>query len=201
MTAFDRSSTPSGGGLTIKGNQLAGTTIYSSVWEHSPASGNLFSQSTFYETTLHELGHAFDIFFGRQSAGTTYDGYVQNDFLNLDYEYLDPTSYSSSSDKGSSVPRLPCAPTPMPGGGNYPGNAPFANDSRVCSGTTVLSPSYTSLTTNSEIAQDLPPTSVDSTSYYFSRHVPRIGKDPAWNELYAQTLAWAAWGSGRSEPL
>jgi hypothetical protein len=191
-TFFDR-SWPAGPGETIRGHQLAGTTIYSNVWEKSPSSGNPYSEGTSKEATMHELGHAFDSFLDRstQSGSSGYDTYVQNDFLNLDYAYLDPTSYSSSSNKGASVARLPCAPTPITGGGgNYAGTPPFANDSRVCTGTSQTG--YLSMS-NSAIARALPPQAIDSTSYYFSRHVPEGEMSPAWNELYAQSLAYATW--------
>jgi len=163
--------------------------IYSAVWETNTM---LASAPTLSETTLHEVGHAFDYFFGPLSgAGTYVSGndnyllYTRNDFLNLDYAYVDPNSVNTMN-PGASVPRLPCASTPNPNGGFYPGLAPFilvvdSNGNSVCNGT-VLSPTYSGFTSNSSILQ-----SANVGAYWFTL------KTNGWTDLFAQALAYQAY--------
>ncbi|MBX3152894.1 hypothetical protein KF728_22230 [Candidatus Obscuribacterales bacterium] len=170
--------------------------IYSSVWETNPISPNpTFSEPTFKETAIHELGHAFDHLIGQSSQSedtNLYQAYVFRDFLILDYAKVDP----SSSAYPDSVKRNPCTATPNPAGGNFPEPAPFLNaidldGEYICHGAnvtvagTTLNSKYSSLTFNHSILQH------PKTGQYWFTSV-----NPLWNELYAQALAYEAFALG-----
>lgn len=148
---------------------VVGTTpnIYSSV---TAPSGR--TEATLREITIHELGHAFDLLKGRanQSANSSYNNYVQNDFLTLDYltEQSGPPF----------VQRNPCIQ-------NGSLAAPFSTISSVCGvdGLT-LNPTYAGLK-NSEILRH--PNL--AATYWFNKNVTL----DAWNELYAQALSYQAY--------
>ena len=157
-----------------------GTTpnIYAAVT--APASR---TEPTMRELTLHEIGHAFDIFYNRESSSAgTYHSYVANDFLNLDYVQVNQSS------EPSSIKRLPCASTPNPAGGFFPDSPPFANVAAVCSGT-VLNPIFAGLP-NRTILRD-PNVAV----YFFTQ------KDSNWADLYAQSLAYHAYAGTSGQPF
>lgn len=163
-TAFDRHDGNLNGitFLRTKGNR---TNIYSNVSEAGLSDANI------REVTVHELGHAFDILLGRQSiASGPYNTYVQNDWFDLDYITTDGSTYT---------PRPACD-------GVKP---PFANISAICTGT-IVSPVYTGMR-NSDILRALGPSTADGKpSYWFAEHIPEGETDPAWNELYAQVMAF-----------
>ena len=136
------------------------------------------------ELTIHEIGHAFDIFYSRESNNAgDYNKYVANDFLSLDYIQVDPTS------EPKSVKRLPCADTPIPGqpGNFFPDSPPFANVPAVCSGT-VLNSAFVGLPNRTIIRNA-------SVAEYFLTQT-----NSNWAELYAQSLAYQAYAgtSGQS---
>jgi hypothetical protein len=189
---FFKSTPPTEAGETWV---AVGTTpnIYSSVWLVNPASSNPFSDTTLREVTIHETGHAFDNLLGQtnQSGNDTYNTFVQNDFLKLDYANVVVSSQAAST------PRLPCALTPIPGTmpvQYYAGNVPFANvvdanGNSVCTGA-VLSTTYSGYTTNSSIIQ-----AVNVGQYWFTQH------NLLWNELYAQNLAYTAYAHANAITL
>ncbi len=141
--------------------------IYSSV---TAPSGR--TEPTLREITIHELGHAFDLLKGRanQSGNSSYNNYVQNDFLTLDYltEQAGPPF----------VQRNPCIQ-------NGSIAAPFSTISSVCGldGLT-LNPTYAGLK-NSEILRH--PNLL--ATYWFNKNLTL----DAWNELYAQELSYQAY--------
>lgn len=163
-----------------------GTTpnIYSSVWEKNPQDGNPFSENTLKETTLHEVGHAFDHLIGQsdQSGSDDYDDYAQRDFADLDYAVI-------GADAGSSTPRPPCqaygaTPAPFlnvidhaPAGQGGPQYICHASGDPSTPGTT-LNSRYSGMT-NHQILQH-----TNVGEYWFTKHTN------LWNELYAQGLAF-----------
>lgn len=144
------------------------------------------TEPTMKELTLHEIGHAFDMFYNRESSASVgnYGIYAKNDFLNLDYIVVGAT-------QGTSTLRLPCAPTPIPGqpGQFYPDTPPFANISLVCNGTSVNAP-YSGYAFNRLIAQD------QAVAGYFFNQTGGL-----WDQLYAQALAYQGYAAGSGQPF
>jgi hypothetical protein len=199
-TTFFLGSPPQEAGETFQANTTTDPNIYSSVWLQNPQTGNSFSDTTLREITIHEIGHGFDYFLGqsKQSGNATYNTFASNDFLSLDYAYVDPKSFTSPDNPGASVPRLPCALTPIAGTDPvqyYPGAIPFANvvdqnGVSICSGG-ALSPTYAaSYTTNSALLQ-LPAVG----QYFFTQ------TNGLWDQLYAQSLAYKAYAINNSPSL
>jgi hypothetical protein len=151
----------------------ATTNINVAVVENSPdaPSGGTLSEFNLKEVTIHEMGHALDHLIGQlnQSASSSYNAFVQNDFLLLDYV--------GGVVSGTTI-RPACTAS------SDGGPAPFANVSAVCTGTTENSTYSTML--NSAILRTL------STGVFHQHTPPGLGV-LAWNELYAQALAVKAY--------
>lgn len=178
QTFFNQTTAEVGAGATWHSTKTT-PNVYSSVWE-STTSGGTYSQSTFSEITMHEMGHAFDYVLGQnlQSGYAKFIQFVLNDFFTLDYvtNAGPPVTYSL---------RSPCVNS-----GTV--QAPFANIPQVCTGTT-LNPIYAGMK-NSQILQ-----SGAVGEYWFTTQVNDFGKD-GWAELYAQSLAYVAYAAGSGFP-
>lgn len=89
-----------------------------------------YDDNQYTEASAHEIAHGIDAATTRQSQRVPYLDYAERDLANLDYVVI-------GSDQASSTERLPCKRTPMPGGGFYPGKAPFVDVIDLTSGLAV----------------------------------------------------------------
>ena len=129
------------------------------------------------EVIAHELGHAIDhaieITQPQPSHTTTYNLFVLNDYLNLDYSYV-------GVDQAHSTLRDPCNGADAALTGVYD----YSTFSYFCTGSSLTNPGYYDGLTNSAIVQQGDPLVLSPNS-----------SANQWPEVYAQAFAYAdyAW--------
>lgn len=163
-------------GDTFKRTTSNPTTIYTGIFVGSLVSHPVWKT----ETAAHEFGHAIDNSYafpgGLASNLPSYNTYVMNDFLDLDYA-------SVGSSELLSTYRVPCA---SDGSGPFNG-VKKANGNFICAddGTgDYLGASADDVLTNSAIALK------------YDNHI--ISNTDGWKEFYAEQFAFAAYTSGGS---
>jgi filamentous hemagglutinin len=187
-TYFDQTEAPLEGGLTF----TLGT-LYSAPWESGSHGSNQtlpYTAQQYSEVVGHELGHVVDLSFvgtgqGKPSVSTPYLNYMTQDQNTFNY-----------ADPGFSVPRLPCAPTPNPAGGNYPGNIPFAN--------AVVPNTTTPICKNNALNPDATPSGGWPTTNMgiLSAWMDSLWSGTPWIEPHAQIFAYELVGNqGARSPV